>query len=108
MLVKETKARQPACSSNGMREIPRIEATHVMVALHATVHDRCISLFPDPFTGHIFVDPIRISPHAGIDLAELYRRASVILNGRFELITKVAVVEKDIRIMKPAIEVTFE
>lgn len=78
-----------------------------MVALHATIHDCCISLLPDPFFRNFMIDPIRVSPHRRIYFAELDWRACMVPNRFFERRIKVAIIEEDVGVVEPPIEMPF-
>lgn len=79
----------------------------MMVALHSTIHDGSVSLLPDTFLGHLVVDPVRETPHAAFDLAELHGGAGVVLDGGHEVLVEVAIVQKNVRVVIPAVEVPF-
>lgn len=85
-----------------------IEATHVMVTFHAAIHNRSISLLSNSFSSNLMINPIRIPPHGSIDFAKLCFSACVILNATFEFIGEFAIVEEDVGIVKPAIEMSFD
>jgi len=88
-------------------EETRVEAAHVMVTFHATVHNGLVSLFANTFSCNFFVDPIWISPHARVDLPKFYRRTCVVGDGFLEGGIEVAVIQKDVGIVEPSIEVPF-
>lgn len=52
--------------------------------------------------------PIREPPHAGVNLPKLNRTTGVVLHGVLELLAEDAVVEEDVGIVVPSIEVTFD
>lgn len=79
-----------------------------MVTGHATVHNCRISLLCDRFCSLIMIYPIRESPHAGVNLSKLNRTTGVVLNSVLELLVEDAVIEEDVGIVVPAIEVTFD
>ena len=83
---------------------PGIESTHVVVALHTTIHDSRISLLSYPFFCRFLVDPIRITPHIRINFAKFHRATSMVHHGFFKRHVELGVVEENIWIMKPAIE----
>ena len=85
-------------------DLPQVESAHVMIALQTTVHDGSISLLSYAFSCHVFVDPVRVSPHAGVDLAKLDRCTRDVCDGLFEGGVEVSVVEENIWIMEPAVE----
>jgi hypothetical protein len=79
-----------------------------MIALHASIHDRRITLLSDTFPSHLIVDPVRVTPHAVVDFAKLHGSTGVIQDGIFELLIKVAIVQKHVRIMPPSVEVALD
>ena len=112
-----TSARVHACrrilsllaaeSSVWSRNVPWIESAHVMITFHAAIHDCCITLFPDALTGNVCIDPFRIPPHAWIDFAKLDRSACVICNSFLEMLAKVAIIQENIWIVEPTVEMSF-
>lgn len=88
-------------------EEARVEATHVVVAFHAAVHNGLITLLSDAFACNFLVDPVRISPHTRVNLPKLDRRACVIGDSFFERRVEIAVIQEDVRVMEPAIEVAL-
>lgn len=86
---------------------PGVESAHVVVTFHSSIHDRSITLFSDTLFGNFMVHPVRVTPHAIIDLAKFHGGAGVVLDGFLEHIIKVAVVQKDIRVVKPPVEVSL-
>ena len=87
---------------------PGIESTHVMITFHAAVHYSSITLFSNAFTGNIGVDPVRKAPHGGVYLSKLHRGAGIVLYGVLEMIGEVSIVQKDVGIMEPAVEVSLD
>ena len=79
-----------------------------MVALHTTVHDRRIPLLPDTLTGHLMVDPVRVSPHAWVNFAKLHRRTCVIRDGVFECRIEFSVIEEYVGVIEPSVEVPLD
>jgi len=79
----------------------------MVVALHATIHDSSVSLLSDPLSCCVDVDPIRISPHIWIYLPKLYWGARVIQYRLFKGYVEVAIIEEDVWIMEPPIEVSL-
>lgn len=84
---------------------PRVESAHMVITLHSSIHDRSITLFSDTLFGNFMVHPVRVTPHGAIDLAKFHRGAGVVFDGFLEHIIKVAVIQKDIRIIKPPVKV---
>ena len=79
----------------------------MVITFHTTIHDSGIPLFPDSLLGDFMVYPVRIPPHAIINFAKLNGGASVILNGIFKLVVEISVIQKDVRIVPPSVEMTF-
>ena len=79
----------------------------MMVALHASIHNCSISLLSDSLSCCVTVDPIGISPHLRINLAELHRSTCVVHYSLFECLVKVSIIEKDVWIVEPSIEMPF-
>lgn len=87
--------------------IPRVEPTHKVVAFQSTVHDGSISLLCDAFLGHLVVGPVREPPHVGTYFAKFDGARSVISYRLLEVIVELAIVEENIGVMVPPIEVAF-
>lgn len=87
---------------------PRIESAHVVVTLHASVHDSSITLFSDAFLGHLFVGPLGITPHGVIDLSKFNGSTGVVLDGKLEGVVEVPVVQKHVRIVEPSVEMSLD
>lgn len=79
----------------------------MVITLHTTVHDGGITLFSDALLGHVVVDPVREAPHGGIDLAELDIRADVLTDLVFEGRVEVAIVQEDVWVVEPSVEMSF-
>lgn len=79
-----------------------------MVTFHASVHDGCVALLPDSFPQDLVVGPIGESPHAFVDLAELTGPAGIIRDRVLERFVEVTVVQEDIRVVIPPVEVPFD
>ena len=88
--------------------IPRIESTHVMVALHATIHDSAIALLSDAFFYNRRVSPVWETPVLWRDLPPLDCGLCVIAHGLFECRVEVAVIEEDIGVVEPPVEMSLE
>jgi hypothetical protein len=78
-----------------------------VITLHTTVHDSSVTLFPDTFLGDLVVNPVGETPHGVINLAKFHGSASVVLDGGPELLVEVAIVQEDVRVMIPAVEVAL-
>lgn len=79
----------------------------MVIALHASVHDGLVSLFTNTFSCYLGVNPVRIAPHARIDLAKLDRGTRIVPYGLSERRIEVSIVQKNIGIMEPSIEMPF-
>jgi hypothetical protein len=88
-------------------DIPRVESAHVVITLHTTVHDSSITLFSDALLGHIVINPVGEAPHTGIDLAKLDVGADVLADFIFEGRVEVAVVQEDVWVVEPSVEVSL-
>lgn len=88
--------------------LPRIESAHGVVALESTVHDSSVALLRDALLGDFGIDPLREAPHLGANLAELYGSRGVVLDGVLECLVEVAIVQEDIGVMVPAVEVALD
>ncbi len=78
-----------------------------MVALEATVHDSVIALLGDAFLGDLGVDPVGETPHLRADLAKLNVTGSVISDHLLESLVELAIVEEDVGVVVPPIEVAL-
>ena len=54
------------------------------------------------------ISPVRITPHAGINLSKLYRSTRIVLNSLLEGAVEVAIVQKYVRIIEPSIEMPLD
>lgn len=79
----------------------------MMITGHTTVHDGAIALLRDGLGGLIGVNPLGKAPHALVDLAKLNGSRSVVLDGLHEGRIEVAIVQEDVGVMIPAIEVAL-
>ena len=79
----------------------------MVIALQATIHDCSVSLLSNSFSCNIFVHPIWVSPHGRVNLAEFDGRTREVGYCLFEGRIEVSIVEEDIRIVKPTVEVSF-
>jgi len=86
---------------------PGIESTHVVITLHAAIHDGSIALFPDALFCNIDIDPVGIAPHAGINLSKLDGRAGVVPDGLDEGGIEVSIVQEDVWVVKPPVKVSL-
>ena len=88
--------------------IPRVESAHGVVTFHATVHDRGVTLLGDTLLRDLGVDPVRETPHVRANLAELDGSRGVVLDGVLEGVVEVAIVQEDVRVVIPAVEVALD
>ena len=88
--------------------IPGVESAHVVITLHTTVHNGSITLFSDALLGYVVVNPVREPPHAGVDLAKLDIRADVFADLIFKGGVEVAVVQEDVWVVEPSVEVSLD
>lgn len=80
----------------------------MVITLHTTVHDGSITLFSDALLGHVVVNPVREAPHGGIDFAEFDIRADVLTDLVFEGRVEVAVVQEDVWVVEPSVEMSLD
>lgn len=76
----------------------------MVITLHAAVHDGSVTLLSDAFFCDIDIDPVGVAPHAGINLSKLDRRAGMIPDSLDECRVEVAIVQEDIWVVKPPVE----
>lgn len=112
MLVEEaatSQHRHGPHSANVQERLysPRVEPAHMVVALQSSVHDGLVSLLPDAFPCNLMVDPIGETPHALVDLAKLDRGTGVIPDCLFEFLVEVAIVQEDIGVVPPSVEMSL-
>lgn len=79
-----------------------------MVALQATVHDGGVSLLRDTLLGDLGVDPFGKAPHLRADLAKFHRGGGVVLDGVLECLVEVAIVQEDVGVVVPPVEVALD
>lgn len=80
----------------------------MVIALHASVHDGGITLLSDALFRDVEIGPVRVSPHVGRNLAKLYGRAGVFQDLLLERRVEVTIVQEDVRIVKPSVEVSLD
>lgn len=88
--------------------VPRVEATHKVIALQTTIHDGIITLLGDAFLGDLGINPVRETPHVGANLAKLDGARGVVANSLLEGLVEVAVVEEDVGVVVPAVKVALD
>ena len=88
-------------------KVARIESAHMMIAFHTTIHDGFIPLLPDTFSCDVQVRPARIAPHISVDLTKFDRRTRMIVDCFLEGLVEIAIIEEDIRVMEPAVEMAL-
>lgn len=79
-----------------------------MVALQSTVHDSSVTLLRDALLGNLGIDPFREAPHLGANLAKFDRSRGVVLDSVLECLVEVAIVQEDVGVMVPAVEVALD
>lgn len=90
------------------RDSPRVEATHEVVALHATIHDGSIALLGNALLCNFFIDPVRKAPCARLNLAKLDGGRGIVSHSLLEVVVEVGVVEEDVRVVVPPVEVALD
>lgn len=91
-----------------MKYSPRVEPTHVMITLHSSIHNGSITLFADTFLRDFVIHPVGVTPHAAVDFSKFHGRTGIVFNGLLERIIEIAIVQEDIRIIEPPIEVSLD
>ena len=89
-------------------EEARVEAAHVVVGFHASVHDSLITLLRNALLGDSCICPFGETPVLRINLAKLNSRRGVVCNGLLESAVELLVVEEDVRVVEPAVEMALE
>lgn len=79
-----------------------------MVTLEATIHDSRITLFSNTFLSNLVVDPVRVSPHLGANSTKLDSTRGVVADDILERLIELAVIQENIGVMKPSVEVAFD
>lgn len=79
-----------------------------MVAFQATIHDSSITLLRNTFLCNLGVNPLGETPHLGPDLAKLNGGRCKVLNGVLECLVEVAIVQEDVWVMVPSVEVALD
>ena len=89
------------------KNIPGVESTHGVVRFHATVHNSSITLLGDTLLRNSWVYPVGEAPHAGINLSKLNSSTGVVHDGLLEVVVEVAIVQEDVWVMIPPVEVAL-
>lgn len=79
----------------------------MMVALHTAVHDGIVALSCDSFFGNRGIDPFGPSPVLCGYLTPLHWCAGVIQDGLLECLIEDSIVEEDIGVVVPPIEMSL-
>lgn len=79
-----------------------------MITLHSSIHNGSITLFADTFLRDFVIHPVGVTPHAAIDFAKFHGRTGVVFDGLLERIIEIAIVQEDIRIIEPPVEVSLD
>ena len=79
-----------------------------MIALHSTVHDQRVALFPNALLGNIVIRPVRETPHGAVNLAEFSVSAGIVSDRVLEFLVEIRVVQEDIGIIVPAVEMPLD
>jgi hypothetical protein len=110
MLVKESASYQdPIPFQNFVAEhLPRIKSAHGVVTFHSTVHDSSISLLSNTLLRNLRIDPIWESPHLRVDLSKLHWGAGVICYRLLESRVEFSVVQEDVWVVVPSIEMPLD
>lgn len=89
-------------------DLPRVESAHGVVALQSTIHDSSVALLRDALLGDLGINPFREAPHLGANLAKLNGSRGVILDGVLECLVEVAIVQENVGIMVPTVEMALD
>ena len=79
-----------------------------MIALHSTIHNCSIPLLSYPLACDLMVNPIRKPPHRTVYFPELHRSIGVVDDSIFKLLVEVSIIQKDVWIPIPSVEVSFD
>jgi hypothetical protein len=79
-----------------------------MVALHATVHNGPVTLLGDSLLVNLWVYPVGEAPLLWRYLSKLHRTTDVAQNSLSERLVEISVVEEDVWVVKPPVEVSLE
>ena len=88
--------------------VPRVESAHSMVTLHSTIHNGSITLFSDTLLCDLLIDPVWKSPMFGVDLTKFNSATGVVQNGLLEWSAEFGIVEEDIWVVVPSVEMSFD
>ena len=80
----------------------------MVITLHPTIHDSCITLFPDAFPRNVLINPVGISPHGRVNFTKLHRGTRIICDCVLETLVEVSVVQKHVRVMVEAVEMSLD
>src|SRR5947207_15929687 len=87
---------------------PRVKPAHMVITLHPTIHDSCITLFPDAFPRYVLINPVGISPHGRVNFTKLHRGTRIICDCVLETLVEVSVIQKHVRVMVEAVEMSLD
>jgi len=79
-----------------------------MIALHPTVHDSLVALLCDAFLGDGRVNPVWKAPVFWRDLPPFYWCTGVVQDCLPKCLVEVTIVQEDIGVVKPAIEMSLD
>ena len=80
----------------------------MMIALHATIHDCAVTLLSDTLLNNRRIRPVWKTPVLWRDFAPLHCRLCVIADSLFEGRVEITVVEEDIWVVEPPVEMTLD
>jgi len=78
-----------------------------MITLQTTIHDGRVSLLGNAFLPNLGIKPVGITPHVMVNLAELDSSRRVVLDSVPEGGVEFLVVEEDVGVVIPSVEVAF-
>jgi hypothetical protein len=109
MLVKEARTisamTQVTCFD---ASLPRVETAHVVITLHSTIHDGCVTLLLNALFCDSGIHPVRETPLLWTNLSPFDLATCVVQHRLFERRVEVPVIEEDVWIIEPAIEMPLD
>jgi hypothetical protein len=79
-----------------------------MVAFKSAVHDSSIALLGNALFPYLGIKPVGVSPHIMVDFAKFHGARSVVLHRLPEGRVEISIVEKHVRVVVPAVEVSLD
>ena len=79
-----------------------------MIALHAAIHDGSVALLLNTFLRDSRIDPIWKAPHLRTNLAPFDFTTGMLLHNIFEGLIKISIIEENVGIVEPPIEMPLD